>query len=238
MTGASAAIDNAWEGSAVTTDFLGNSQVTIPGTGLGLWCGLADLSIFRSDGTGGFPLGGAFRVISTSIVPVPGEFTSNGQTVNVTAAPTEITVTFSGNVNPSSVTAADLVLSGTALNGLAPAHATSLTWIDSHTVEFNLTGAFNNGGTLDVSLASNSVKSSQGTGVVGYTDNAVLSIGAIVQPINPTGGNPTGTTTGTGSTPGPVSTPAPAAACRRGSLHARRSTGLSFTTPSRSNIML
>ena len=196
LTAASAAIDNAWEATAIPTDLLGNSQVTIPGTGLGLpGYGPRDIGAFEFDGTGGLPLGGAFRVVSTSLVPVAGQFKANGQTVGVTAAPTEVTVTFSGTVNPSSIKATDLVLSGTALNGLAPAHATSLTWIDSHTVEFNLTGSFNTGGTLDVSLAQKTVQNSQGTGVVGYTDNAVLSVGAIVQPINPTGtgGNSTGT---------------------------------------------
>ena len=124
-------------------------------------------------------------------------------------------------MNPSSIKATDLILSGTALNGLAPAHATSLTWIDSHTVEFNLTGSFNTGGTLNVSLAQNTVQNSQGKGVVGYTDNAVLSVGAIVHPINPTGGNSGGGTTGNGSTP--IAAPAPkAATAPKGPLHAKK----------------
>ena len=78
--------------------------------------------------------------------------------------PTAVTVTFSDNVNPADINATDLVLSGTALSPLAPAHATSLTWIDAHTVEFNLTGQFNNSGSLSVSLAANTVGSVHGTG--------------------------------------------------------------------------
>ena len=73
--------------------------------------------------------------------------------------------------------ATDLVLSGSALNPSAPAHATSLTWIDAHTVEFNLTGQFNttrhaqrlDGGRLDP-------RASRGPPIVGYSDNVVLKL--------------------------------------------------------------
>ena len=50
----SAAIDNAWEPSAIPTDFLGASQVTIPGTGFGLaHFGPRDIGAFEYGGTGG-----------------------------------------------------------------------------------------------------------------------------------------------------------------------------------------
>jgi large repetitive protein len=231
ITAASAAIDNAWEATAVSTDLLGASQVKIAGGGFGLpGYGPRDIGAFEFNGTGGIPVGGAFRVVSTSVVPVTGQFKANGQTVNVPAPPTEITVTFSGNVNPSTVNATDLVLSGTALDTMAPAHATSLTWIDAHTVEFNLTGQVKTSGTLNVSLASGMIKSTQGIGNLGYADNAVLSPAPIAPPITTpptgTGGGSTGTgtgtgtgTTGTGTSPSPAPAPAPAP---HGPLHHKK----------------
>ena len=165
LTGASAAIDNAWEATAVTTDFLGNSQVTIPGAGLGLaGYGPRDVGAFEFDGIRRHSCRRCVpRRHAPRWFPSPASSRPTVETISVTAAPTSVTVTFSGTVNPSDIKATDLVLSGTALNGLAPAHATSLTWIDAHTVEFNLTGQFNTAGTLNVSLAPNAVQSSQGT---------------------------------------------------------------------------
>ncbi len=73
LTAASAAIDNAWEATAIPTDLLGNSQVKIAGGGFGLpGYGPRDIGAFEFDGTGGIPLGGAFRVVSTSLVPIDG----------------------------------------------------------------------------------------------------------------------------------------------------------------------
>src|SRR5262249_43108854 len=90
LTGASAAIDNAWEATAVTTDLLGASQVTTPGAGLGLsGFGPRDIGAFEFNGTGGIPIGGAFRVVTTSLVPITGQFKAGGQTVGVPAPPTE-----------------------------------------------------------------------------------------------------------------------------------------------------
>jgi hypothetical protein len=230
VTAASAAIDNAWEPTAITTDLLGNSQVKITNGGFGLaGYGPRDIGAFEFNGTGGTPLGGgAFRVLSTSLVPIAGEFKANGQTVNVASAPTSVTVTFSSNVNPSDINATDLVLSGTALSVLAPAHATSLTWIDAHTVKFNLSGQFNTSGTLAVSLAANTIGSNQGTSNMGYSDSSVLSVGGITPPSNPGGGTGTGTGTGTGPglpgnpspapAPSPAPTPKPAPA-PKGPLH-------------------
>ena len=70
LTVNSAAIDNAWETTAVTTDILGNSQVKIAGYGWGLTgYGPRDIGAYEFDGTGGQPVGGSFRVVSTSLVP-------------------------------------------------------------------------------------------------------------------------------------------------------------------------
>ncbi len=58
LTAASAAIDNAWEATAIPTDLLGNSQVKIQGGGFGLaGYGPRDIGAFEFDGTGGIPDG-------------------------------------------------------------------------------------------------------------------------------------------------------------------------------------
>src|SRR5262249_8554068 len=152
-------------------------------------------------GTGGIPIGGAFRVVTTSLVPITGQFKAGGQTVGVPAPPTEVTVTFSGNVNPNAIHATDLVLSGTALDPTNPAHATRLTWIDAHTVEFNPTGKIKPSETINVSLAQGSIKSPQGKALAGSSDSAVLTSRPPPPPVTtpPTGGGSTGSGTGSGS---------------------------------------
>ncbi len=239
ITADSAAIDNALESTAVPTDLLGNTQVKISGAGFGLpGYGPRDVGAFEFNGTGGVPIGGNFRVVSTSLVPVAGQTAANGATVDLGSAPTSVIVTFSGKVNPASINATDLVLSGTALNSAAPAHATSLTWIDADTVEFNLVGQFNTTGSLSVSLAAGTVQSTQGAAVAGYSDHAVLDIGVISPPVSPpsnpnTGqggslgtGTGTGTATGGGTgttTPAPAPTPSPTPApAPHGPLHPKK----------------
>ena len=139
-------------------------------------------------------------------------------------SPTSITLEFSWNINPSSIQATDLVLSGSADNPSAPVHATSLTWIDGDTVQFNLSGPLSLPGTLDVSIAPNMIHGVNRAGrTLAYTDSVVLQIGTPPGVVNPTPypvTNPTspGTpvTTPTGNqpptvTPTPVyTTPAPA----------------------------
>ena len=49
--------------------------------------------------------------------------------------------------------ATDLVLSGAAVNGPSAVHATSLSWIDAHTVKFNLSGQLNLPGEVDLKIA-------------------------------------------------------------------------------------
>ena len=93
---------------------------------------------------------------------------ANGSVLSVSNAPNEVTVTFSGNVDQGAISATDLVLSGSAINAANPAHATSLTWIDAYTVEFNLTGRFNNSGTLDINVNQGAIKSTGGSANAGY----------------------------------------------------------------------
>jgi hypothetical protein len=216
LTAASAAIDNAWEATAISTDFLGNNQVEING-GLQLpGFGPRDVGAFEFDGTGGQPVGGAFRVVTTSLVPVAGETHASGSLLPLATAPTSVTVTFSRNVNPADINPSDLVLSGTALDVMAPARVTSLTWIDAHTVQFNLTGNLNPNGTLDVSVAANTIRSTFGNSNLGYSDSVVLDVGAITRPVTapppvtpPPGSGPT--------TPTPAPAPSP-----KGPLHHKK----------------
>jgi hypothetical protein len=224
LTSKSAAIDNAWEATAIPTDILGNSQVKINGFGWGLaGYGPRDVGAYEFDGTGGNPIGGSFRVVTSSLVPIGGAPLANGGTLITATSPTSITVEFSGNIDPNSIKATDLVLSGSADNASAPVHATSLTWIDGDTVQFNLSGALLLPGTLNVSIAQNAISSVNGQGNLKYSDNVVLQIGTPPGNVNPTplppGYNPnptpvtpTPTPTGSGTpppAPSPV-TPAPA----------------------------
>jgi hypothetical protein len=206
ITAASAAIDNAWEATAIPTDLLGNSQVKIPGGGFGLpGFGPRDVGAFEFQGSAGsptgLPIGGAFRIVTDSLVPIGGEGAANGTILNVASSPTSITVTFSDNVNKQSLSATDLILSGTAVSALNPVHVTSLTWVDGYTVKFNLAGALQSGGTLDLSLPAGVVQSTSGSSNLGYSDNVVIHI----------------STTTTGHTPPPA--PPPKAVGGGGTTH-------------------
>ena len=215
LTSVSAAIDNAWEATAIPTDFLGNSQVHING-GLGIaGYGPRDIGAFEFGGTGGQAIGGSFRVVTTSLVPVAGETYAAGATYTTTTSPTSVTVTFSGNVNPADISATDLVLSGSAINPSSPVKVTSLTWIDAHTVEFNLAGQFNSSGSVNVSIAPNAIQSTTGAANMGYSDNVVLKIAPVATPTPTQTATPTSTkTSGSSSTPAPSPAPAP-----KGPLH-------------------
>ena len=223
LTSVSAAIDNAWEATAKPTDFLGNSQVTIQGAGFGLaGYGPRDVGAFEFNGTGGQGVGGAFRVVTTSLVPIGGASFAGGATDSVTSSPTSITVTFSGNVNPSDISATDLALSGSAINSASPVHATSLTWIDAHTVEFNLAGQFNTTGTVNLSIAPNSITSTTGETNPGYSDNLVLKIAPIATPTPTPSPTSTPTPISIRTTPsGPTPAPSPAKA-PHGPLHKKK----------------
>jgi hypothetical protein len=212
LTQLSAAIDNAWEATAIPTDFLGNSQVKINGAGLGLTgFGPRDVGAFEFNGVGGSAVGGAFRVVTTSLVPVGGAMLAGGSTINLTSAPTSVQVTFSRNINPSDISATDLVLSGSAVQGV---HATSLTWIDAHTVQFNLSGPLASSGTVNLSIAGGSITSTTGTPNVGYSDHVVLNVKAITPPPQ----HPAPPVNPVSPAPG---TPPPAAA-PHGPLHAKK----------------
>src|SRR5262249_51548147 len=87
LTAQSAAIDNARESTAIPTDILGRSQVKIDNDGFGLpGFGPRDVGAYEFEGTGGIPVGGAFRIVTTSMVPDTGAVFANGATL-VTATP-------------------------------------------------------------------------------------------------------------------------------------------------------
>src|SRR5262249_51259983 len=157
------------------------------------------------------------RVVTSSLVPVGGAPLAGGGTLITATSPTSITLEFSGNINPNSIKATDLVLSGSADNASAPVHATSLTWIDGDTVQFNLSEALLLPGTLNGSHAPNAIRSASGQGNLAYSDTVVLQIGtppSVTNPTplppgynpNPTPVTPTPTPTGTG-TPPPAPSP-------------------------------
>ena len=98
-------------------------------------------------------------------------------------APSSITVDFSDNVVPSSLSPSDLVLGGA---GVGTAKVASLAWVDSHTIKFFLSGSFNASGKVQVSIPTGALTDTQGDASVGFTDSFVI------------GTNPvTTTTTGT-----------------------------------------
>jgi hypothetical protein len=210
LTVKSAAIDNAWEATAIPTDILGNSQVKISGFGWGLTgYGPRDIGAYEYSGTGGQPIGGAFRVVTSSLVPVGGAPLANGSILVIPTSPSSITLKFSGPVNPNSVHATDLLLSGSADNPGSPVQATSLTWIDGETVQFNLSGPLTLPGTLDVSISPNAISSLSGQGNLGYSDSVVIEVGTPPGAVNPTPypiQNPTPSPTPTTPTPTPTGT--------------------------------
>ena len=147
LSGTSAAINNALDSAAPNTDFLGNPANPNPTTaGFHLpGFGPRDVGAFEFEplGTPGTTaVGGAFRVVTTSLVPNGQEF-ANGSYAPRLPAPNTVVVNFSNPVDKATVKATDLVLSGTDINPLNPVKAMSMTWLDNHTAQFNLTGQFN-----------------------------------------------------------------------------------------------
>jgi hypothetical protein len=113
-------------------------------------------------------------VVTTSLVP-DGSATANGTVMTVFPAPNSVIVDFSTAVNQATVAATDLVLSGSDISPLNPVRATSVTWLDNHTAQFNLSGQFNPYGTVNLSL-SGPIKSTTGSTMPAYSDRVVLNI--------------------------------------------------------------
>ena len=215
LTSQSAAIDRANPTYAPSTDLLYRTRVrfrasdpSFPGTGP------ADVGAFEYNGGGGTAIGGTFRVVTTSVAG--GATAADGATVDSSLAPKTLTVTLSANVDRSTVSASDLVLSGSGVNAINPIHATSLTWIDDHTVEFLLSGQYNENGTVNIAIPAGAIKSTTGSLLPAYSDKIVLAVpaAAVIPTPTPT---PTFTPTATPAavTPVPAASPAPAASPRK-----------------------
>jgi hypothetical protein len=204
----SAAINNAVASAAPTTDFLGNPQNPNPTTsGFHLpGYGPRDVGAFEFEPVGSVitkPIAGAFRVVTTSLVPSGGT-QANGATLTVSTPPSSVIVSFSRPVDQSSVKPSALVLSGSDINPFSPVTPISVSWIDDHTAVFNLSGAVGSSGTLKVSLASGSIKSSTGAPIEGYADQVVISTQAVNPAPSP---NPSPAPAPTPVTPPPASPP-------------------------------
>ncbi len=183
----SAAIDNAIASLAPPTDFLGRGRVDIPGQGFA-GRGPADLGAFEYQGSGGQALGGQFRVITSSISP-DGSPRAAGISLGTLSqgAPNQVVVSFSRNVDRASVVPGDLVFSGTGVDPVNPARATSITWRDNFTAVFNLSGSFVPG-QVNMSIPTGTVTDAYGTPLDGFGDTFRLDPNPIVGP--PPSNNP------------------------------------------------
>ncbi|MFO0954058.1 MAG: hypothetical protein U0835_23465 [Isosphaeraceae bacterium] len=183
LTSTSAAINNALAASATTTDFLGNPASAAPtNRGFGLpGYGPRDVGAFEfiplgsaAVGAVSKSVGGSFRVVTTSLVPDSGT-QANGATLYASPGVDSVIVSFSRPVDKASVQATDLVLSGSIVDSLSSIKSTGLTWLNDHTVRFNLNGKVTGIGTVNVSVASGAVKSLGGQSVAAYADRVVVN---------------------------------------------------------------
>ncbi len=178
LTLSSSAIDAANEGFAPSYDFLYRSRVRISGRGFP-GTGPADVGAYEYNGTGGLSASIAPRVAAASITSSPvvqsSSIVAASATINPQSSTNGIVVSFTTPINPGSVTPSDLILSGNGLSSSNPAHATSLNWIDSQTVEFLLSGEFNASGTVNVSIPANAVQSQFNASVPAYVNSFQVS---------------------------------------------------------------
>jgi hypothetical protein len=127
-------------------------------------------------------------------MPVSGPATGAG-VASAAATASSVTIAFSGNVDRGTVDATDLLLSGDGLDPTNPAHATSLSWVDDHTVRFNLDGSFRSTGTVLLDIPAGAVRNADGTVNPEFA-----------QTVNAPAAAPTGAPTST-----PTTTPTPTA---------------------------
>ncbi len=200
LTLPSVAINNAYGPVAPAVDFEYRSPVQIPGRGRPGF-GPASIGAFYYQ-----PSSTSFGVTTTSLAP-GGEMFAAGMNEN---SPNSIVVHFSQPVQQSSVTPTDLILSGPGVTSSTnPPTVSSLSWINSDTVQFNLSGQFApSGGTVNVAIPSGSIVSSTNLPISGFQDSIQLAPAPVAVSTTPAGSG-----TGSGSQPQPVMsfTPPPAA---------------------------
>jgi large repetitive protein len=211
LTVNSNAIDRANETFAPVTDILYRGRVNFgrgfPGTGP------ADVGAYEFDGTGGIASGTSTFHTTTTTLFEGSTAVSNGiqSTVTTTTGtapagnpPSSLIIRFSAPVNQGSANPFDLVISGSGVSATNPLHATSLTWIDPETVEFNLAGGYSNSGTVNLSIRPGLITSATGAPLAGFFETLNLTPGSIPTspgvPVLPTGGSG-GTTTTTPTAP-------------------------------------
>jgi len=124
---------------------------------------------------GSLPIGTRqFAVVNTSLNP-DGAATGSPGIATSTSGLTSIEVNFSDNIDASSIKANDLVLTGTGLNPANPAKATGLTWVDSHTIRFMLTGGFNSAGSVNLSIPNGVVKDTAGDSIAAFAETFLVA---------------------------------------------------------------
>ena len=152
----------------------------------------AEITVNNSSVGGGIALGTkAFSVLTTSLSSIGTVSTTSevaAASVVTQSPPSYIDVNFSDSIDPSTVTANDLVLSGSGLSTSNPAKATSLAWIDDHAVRFYLSGGFNNSGSVNVTIPKGALSDSMGASLDAYTNS--FQIGSTpataTSPVTPT----------------------------------------------------
>ncbi len=186
LTAKSAAIDRADPFNVPATDILGRGRTAVPGhaffvAGLNSATGPADVGAFEFNGTGGNGTGVSTFHVTTTTLFSGAVFNGTPQTVSqfsagavpVTTKATAMIVKFSAPVNQSTLAATDLLISG---SGDVNLKATALTWIDSETVEFTLTGGYNtSGGVVQIGLKKGKLKTTTGTVLTGFNETVSLT---------------------------------------------------------------
>jgi hypothetical protein len=204
LTLASDAVDNAVNGFAPPVDFRSRSRVDVSGKGRAGF-GPADIGAFEFRGSGGIAgIGGSGTVFSTTLNSgsTGSGVTRSAATALASTATPSLTVRFAQAVDRGSVQPADLVLSGD-LDSVNPAHATSLSWVDDQTVQFNLAGSLGNGGTVNVEIPEGSILDANHKPLQGYSTTIPVATTArpVMVPTQPV------TTTPTAITPAPAANP-------------------------------
>ena len=141
---------------------------------------------------GSLPLGTQFGVVNSSLNPDGVAAGKQGIATSITA-PTTVTINFSDNINPATVQPSDLVVSGSGVSTTNPAKATGLTWVDSHTVKFLLSGGFDASGSVNLSIAEGAIQDRQGDSLAAYAEAFLLASQADVS-TGPIASTPVGTT--------------------------------------------
>ena len=141
-----------------------------------------------------------FDVVTTSLSADGTQSTAGqGGGTAFLAAPSSIVVDFSDDINGATLSPGDLKLSGSGLSGTNPARVSGLTWVDSHTIKFFLTGSFNSTGTVNLSIPQGALKDTKGDAIEAFADS--FQIGTAPVTATPTPAPTSGTPVASPTTP-------------------------------------